>query len=432
MSTATAQHAPALPAGGAYPSDQNPDGSWNVRDVPVFAAHVRFGKRITRVWLERAVAKAAAQQSAGYIAPLHVAHHGSGQAVERAGYILPRRVQDVAFGGGPARPTLVADLLSVPAEVYERIRAGALPYRSVEVADLAVPEVTSLALLEHDAPFFKFPLLTVGSERPQAQPAQASAGARYLYHATEGPMAKRYMTPEVDEAKDALAAAKDSVIAKLEAIGQALETVLADMGVDAPAEDEAAAEEEPPVEEVAAADPEEKDDLAPAEAPMAAHAQALPGLSTQRDAQFAAMQGRLKVIEGELAATKRAAAKELAVSTAAKELSIYAGDFRAGLAKAYDLGGEANVREYVGTIKTVGLERSPETFSGDLPAPNEPPEVTAYTYAGPAKLREARRMAHLYSESRAARSCGSLESFIATQIGAPPARNGSAATAGRS
>lgn len=454
MSTATLNHiASALPQGGGYAADQNPDGSWNIRDVPVFAAHKREGMpRVTRVWLERAVARAQADKAGGYVPPLHVAHHNSGQPVSAAGKFLLTRVADFAFAGGAPRPTAFADLLGVDQGTYDAIKAGKLPYRSIESADLRVPEINSLALLDHDAPYFKFPLLSIGSERPVA----ASAGsARVVFNATEGTMV-RYSAgsqpvtgtavPKAKFAADmagAMAKAQEAAQAALAQFTETLGSIASEVsamaeslgvstegGAGEPAED--APSDEPMPEEAAAdsdpTDEKDEDDMKPAEAPAksaAMSAGTLPaGLPTAFKAQFAAMAGRLQALEGEVSTRRKADAKAVAVAKATKDLEGYAGNFAADIAEAYDLGGDKNLALYVRSVKAMGLPTPPENFTGDLPASSaEPTEVTAYAMAGQTQLREARRMHAVYSASPSwLKADTPLDKYLATQMGPPPAK----------
>lgn len=458
MSTATQERrlvGSALPQGGGYRAEQAADGTWTIYDVPVFAAHKREGMpRVTRVWLERAVAKAQADKASGYLAPLHVGHHNTGQPVSAAGKFLLTRVADFAFAGGAPRPTAFADFVGVSQGTYDEIKAGKLPYRSIEAADLRVAEINSIALLDHDAPYFKFPLLSIGSEA--AQPAQAQAGARFTFNAQEGTMirysagakpttgkqtAKAKFAAGVAEAMEKAKAASAEALATftetLTGLTEGLATMAADLGVGADAgaepDGDEPAEDEPMPEEAAAdagAEDEEKDeDMKPAEAPaaksqaapLAASAGALPaGLPLEVRAQFAAMQGRLKVLEGEHAKSTKANAKAAAVAKATSELAGYAGDFAKDLGEAFDIGGAPAVALYARTVKAMGVSAPPESFTGDLPAPNEPAEVTAYAMAGTKKHREARHLHAVYTVSPAFVKARPLAEYLALQMGAPP------------
>lgn len=164
------------PIGGAYRAEQDADGTWTIRDVPIFSEvterYTRNGKKAqlpcTREWLSKAVDRAkAAFDGSSYLAPLHVNHFGDSEKVERAGFFLPTRVGEATVDG-QRLPTVFADLLKIPAAVYAKIKDLTLPYRSAETRLTGAPEIQSLALLSKP-PHFKYPLLTVGEER--ANPA---------------------------------------------------------------------------------------------------------------------------------------------------------------------------------------------------------------------------------------------------------------------
>lgn len=151
--------------GGDYTAKQNDDKTWNVYDVPIFAEHKVKGRpAIDKEWLLAAVERSKdLQEKNKYLAPLHVNHHEFGGKVISAGFVFPKKVEEIELDGKNIW-TLFADFLSISDEMYGKIKAGRLPYRSVEVLDPDKPEITSLALLSHDAPFFKFPLLKIAKE----------------------------------------------------------------------------------------------------------------------------------------------------------------------------------------------------------------------------------------------------------------------------
>ncbi len=105
-----------------------------------------------------------------YLAPLHIKHHGMGVETRQVGMFFPTRVGKLFFDG-KEQDTLFADLVEVPEDVFEQIKRNRLPFRSVEIADIKKKEITSTALLDDEAPFFKFPMLTIGNEeRLEADP----------------------------------------------------------------------------------------------------------------------------------------------------------------------------------------------------------------------------------------------------------------------
>jgi hypothetical protein len=162
------------PAGGptTYRATQNPDGSWNVYDVPIFVEHVDTRRRpalpITKAWLANALKAFRARVGEGYLPPLHVYHHlhptGEARDTIPAGHFRPKRLGQLIYEGRP-RTALFADLVEIPPTVYADIRAGRLSYRSVEIHPPHFPEesaeIDSVALLPDEVPFFRLPLLRV-------------------------------------------------------------------------------------------------------------------------------------------------------------------------------------------------------------------------------------------------------------------------------
>lgn len=455
--------------GGEYLAERNADGTWNIYDVPIFATHERFGFEFDRAWQEKAVATAQACARDGYIAPLHVHHHepfASPQlGVVRAGLYLPKRVEDrqYAWSDGPVAVT-IADLLQVEDHVYREIAAGKLPYLSVEIRgeefDKGKAAFNSLALLPHEAPYFRFPLITIGAEltasedAPVALERLAAAAPAVAFYSSPAlksalfkfggtvkpkkpaaakpapkaaPKVGAYMADEMEAAKQAGIAAIQKFNETVAGLTEGLGKLASDLGLtaEAPAEGEGEAEEQPEEK------PETAESAAPAEAPQAAPA---PLAASAPSAHQAALELRLKVLEGELARSKREQAKATAVEAASREVAAYgAGNWGADLQAAYDAGGDAGLKAAVQIIKTSATPRPLEQFTGDLPPPNEPAEVAAYAMAGQAQLREARRMHHMWSEGPAwVRAQTPLATYIATQIGPPPSAPNTPATPGRS
>lgn len=159
-----------VPEGGRYRWKKNADGTFDMFDVPIFAElppGERYNrKHVGKTWHESAVGKAKARRDKdGYVAPLHVKHHGFfGSNTMRAGFVMPTEAKERELDG-KKQSVLHADFLAMPAEVFSRIEKVDLPYRSVEVSNnWDDPEILSLALLDDDAPYFKFELTTKGEE----------------------------------------------------------------------------------------------------------------------------------------------------------------------------------------------------------------------------------------------------------------------------
>ena len=191
------------------------DGYSTIYDVPIMA-EVPPGergnkKRVGRKWMEAAVLKARRRwEDDGYKAPLHVSHHDMGGKTEAAGFIMPREVREMNYEG-KAIWAIFADL-EVKDEILGRIEKRELPYRSVEIFSWEKePEINSLALLADDVPFFRFPLLTLGSEtgevkkfktrKPLVAARYSQTGSAILFSFKGGTMKDSYMREE-EEAEE--------------------------------------------------------------------------------------------------------------------------------------------------------------------------------------------------------------------------------------
>ena len=76
-----------------YRASKNPDGTWNIHDVPIFASNKLRKVEGTRDWQERAVAKAQERcRAVGHIPPLHENHTGGSAKVRNLGFMVPTRV----------------------------------------------------------------------------------------------------------------------------------------------------------------------------------------------------------------------------------------------------------------------------------------------------------------------------------------------------
>ena len=190
------------------------DGYGTIIDVPIMA-EVPPGergnkKRVGRKWMEAAVKKAQIRwDDDGYKAPLHVSHHDMGGKTEAAGFIMPREVREMNYEGKKVW-AIFADL-EVKEEILDRIQKRELPYRSVEIFSWdKEPEINSLALLEDDVPFFRFPLLTLGNEigerkkfktrKPLVAARYSETGSAILFSFTGGMM--KEMREEEDVAPE--------------------------------------------------------------------------------------------------------------------------------------------------------------------------------------------------------------------------------------
>lgn len=156
---------------------QDDDGSWTVRDVPIFG-ELPKGERsnkkdIGREWMEQAIAKAALREKENYLPPLHINHHDWNSTTRFAGHFRLTRVEEVVYEGEKIL-ALFADFVKVPQDAFALMEAGALPYRSAEVHDWDAPELNSLALLATEVPFFRFEILRIGQKIPKASEITAA------------------------------------------------------------------------------------------------------------------------------------------------------------------------------------------------------------------------------------------------------------------
>jgi len=204
-----------------YESDQNPDGTYNIRNVPFFAevpegAHDQ-NPAIDEEWLRAALAKDIERRASDYMAPAHIRHHKPGAVAERAGSMILKEVRKITHEG-EVIAAIFGDLVNLHAETFFSICDGRYPYRSVEVHDYDEPEINSIALLDSEVPFFRFPNLAVnGSVAETVSVAGAdflsracvnSGAARgYLFNATAAQSAEiEHMEHDMARPNDDLAA----------------------------------------------------------------------------------------------------------------------------------------------------------------------------------------------------------------------------------
>jgi len=156
---------------------QNPDGTWDVLDVPIVhegtiprydgsGAHVDDFP-ITTEWMSASIVKARQREAEGYMGRSFVDHHESGPASQPdAGFVRPTRVGTV-ISDGQTLPALFANLVGIPNEEYQAyVKTGRVPYRSVESLHAESCFIDGLALMPTRSPHFKLPMLTIGTEQP--------------------------------------------------------------------------------------------------------------------------------------------------------------------------------------------------------------------------------------------------------------------------
>lgn len=142
-----------------YEARLEPDGMRvRVIGVPVFAETREQDGRDDRdeAWLHQALAIYDARAQGGYHPPMHFKHHGASET-SPAGHFELTNVAPGEVNPGDVRPVLFADLVFLDKATYERWRS-LWPHRSVEISPDYPNEVNSLALLDDEAPYFRFPI----------------------------------------------------------------------------------------------------------------------------------------------------------------------------------------------------------------------------------------------------------------------------------
>jgi hypothetical protein len=149
------------------------DGTLTIRDVPIFVECQRGDHDFDVTWIKSAVSQAMQAELEGYYPPLHVKHHGGGaltDPVRAAGYFRITGTRRITFKGEP-KVAVMADLVITDPSVGVDVLQKRLPYRSVEIFDAEKPQLNSLALLDHEAPYLELPMLVIGSVLDNSQVA---------------------------------------------------------------------------------------------------------------------------------------------------------------------------------------------------------------------------------------------------------------------
>lgn len=389
-----------------YDAQQANDGTWTIFGVPIFSAHKRGDFEVDLAWLQKAFAQGVKRHEEGYFPPLHVRHHEPGEQVKAAGKLRFSKLGTIRHDGHDV-PTIFADLVGVRPEIYAKIRAGELSYRSVELLDVDKPEIDSLALLDDEVPFFRFPLLKIGSEaeRSQAFTQYVRAGPVLAYHARgnhgstlfhygQSTIKEKTMTTATPEAfaDDAqLADMMGKMMQVLAAIAEKLEVGKAD-------EDEEEEPEAPPP--AMSAGPLEvgvPGAAATASAPNGAVAAAAAA------GQFDALQAQVTALTAKLTNVQSEGRYE------ARSRDLIAKGFTEDHVKAYRAmakdKGEVAAAAYAKALEDVGPADPPMGFAAGMgltgtAALPDAPEVAVYGLKSPELLAEARSLASTHSRLR--------------------------------
>ncbi len=147
-----------------YTAERDAHGILTIRDVPIFVECTRGDVAFDPEWIRVAVLKAKQAEAEGYLPPLHVRHHedGPSELVRAAGFFRITGTRVIIFKGA-SKLAVIADLVITDPSVGQEVLSKRLPYRSVEIFDVAKPAIDSLALLDHEAPYLELPMLMVGT-----------------------------------------------------------------------------------------------------------------------------------------------------------------------------------------------------------------------------------------------------------------------------
>ena len=408
-----------------YTFSENDDGTYTIFNVPIMAevpADEKGNKRrVGKKWMVAAVEKAQKRQvEDGYKAPLHVDHHGKGNT-EPAGFVMPKVVGRFTYEGRQVW-AVFADL-EVQPEVMAKVKAKALPYRSVEIFDWGKPEINSLALLSDEVPYFRFPVLRLGEEMKPVQtfaqrgPAMACRGfARgsavlFSFHGDN------QMNPEQNEvgavtATDPAALMeedegdeikievkdKEKQEASLDAIFSVLTRLAKKLGVDEEEEKE---------------DEEETEAAEAVEAPV-------------EQTAMAAMRGKIEALEARERSRNDTENRETVVGAAMDALSAWAPDdmVRHNLTAlvSNSRSPEKTANTFVASYKATVPQTPPATyeeFDARLGAGADAAEVLKFAEQGPDHLTAAREASKMFDELTASGlTSASRADFIQHQIDA--------------
>lgn len=377
-----------------YRAQQLPDGRVEVRGVPIFAETQPTATRrrgYGRAWLEGFLARA--DKRRGYEAPLHLHHTDTGRA-EAVGTWVPERVALREVDGAP-RWVLFATLRYTSPEAFAR--AKAYPHRSVEISPDHPDEINSLALLDAEAPYHRFPnLVTFRAARGEAFMADEKK--------PEAPAA-----PAAEKKPEAMAAEAPAPAAAPAAPGLSLEGLAAKV-----------------------------DQLAVVVAKLVEAEQAESAILTSeaKCAEPAVMhtaardEGRLEGQAAKIAELERRLAGNDAFAALSEKLGPLASGAEGkkrldGLRKKIDTRGIDAATDYVEGLlesySTASLRVTDAKLGAGSQAPQDAPEVLAYAAAGSSKLAEAREAAAFHAQwhSRPERFA-KLADYLNLQIGAPP------------
>lgn len=144
-------------------------GHLYVFDVPIFAECAIGEETFDAAWIEDSFENTLARNASGYWPPMHVRHHGDAEDNEgpvlAAGDFAVSRVGPLNLEGVPVQTVFATLRFTDPTQAM-RAEQGQLQWRSIEITpnDLEKRCLSSVALLDHEPPWLKFPNLRLAME----------------------------------------------------------------------------------------------------------------------------------------------------------------------------------------------------------------------------------------------------------------------------
>ena len=418
-----------------YRASKNPDGTWNIHDVPIFASNKLRKVEVTRDWQEKAVRKAQERfRAVGHIPPLHENHTGGSAKVRNLGFVVPNRVGTLKTVEEDEAGNLVtrdaaatyADFQRIPDADYQRIKRGELPYVSVE-AGLADHELHSAALLPN-APAIKTPPIAIASEEDATLVAAYSAeGGTVRTTMRFAAAMDESKQPKMDGSPSDAALAPEAPAPKAPEAPKAEEKPEGEK----PAAEAPAAPEAPKIDVaalfgqvamlqsqvaalVAAAQkaPQPQQPAQPAGAtapspmPYAADTATASTSATISPEQFGALVATVDALKADAAAAKVASERDAKVRTlvaglAAEGFAVPA-DAEATLVKMAADQGMAAVDAYAVAWRKHGRKAPPSSIEGAIEAPHHPELTKAFEKYGPAVEPHVARFSAAFDELKGA------------------------------
>lgn len=155
---------------------QNPDGTWDVLDVPVIHdgkinRYNGAGEKVDEFttdakWFRHVLSVHAKAESEGRLGRAFLDHHEDDESGSQpdAGYIRPQRIGELVVDGD-ALPALFCDIVSIPDDVYQSyVKTGRLAGRSIESLVSESGWIDGLALMPTRPAHYTLPILTIGDE----------------------------------------------------------------------------------------------------------------------------------------------------------------------------------------------------------------------------------------------------------------------------